>query len=295
MSGKPAAGAIRHGKDRKRVKKMDEAEGHEDVLFPERVGDRLRAARTKAGLDLADIATKTRIPQRHLAAIEAGDYTALPALTYCVGFVKAYARALNEDEVLMARDLRTELGYHTGETGVDHSDFEVADPSRIPPRALAWTALAVAILIAGAYGLWRSDIFDSVPTRETSSESMPVAPAPKAVVVANPATTATGEVILTARDDVWFRIYDRNDKVLFEGVKKAGETYAVPADADNPQIRTGRADQIKVTVGGAVAADLGPAETTVKDVGISAAALAARRAPDSALLSPGVSVPVTQP
>ena len=59
---------------------VTEGEG-ESVLFPERVGDRLRAARLTAGLDLSDVATKTRIPLRHLTAIEAGDYDLLPSIT----------------------------------------------------------------------------------------------------------------------------------------------------------------------------------------------------------------------
>ncbi len=273
---------------------MDEAEAPDQALFPERVGDRLRAARTKAGLDLADIATKTRIPQRHLAAIEAGDYAALPALTYCVGFVKAYARALNEDEVALAKDLRAELGYHSGEAGVDHSDFEVADPARIPPRTLVWTAFAIALLLSAAYGLWRGGLFDDTNMSDQSEETQPTA-APIPVQPALAQTPATGEVVLTARDDVWFRIYDRNDKVLFEGVKKAGETYAVPADADKPQIRTGRADQIKVTISGVATSDLGPAETTVKDVDVSAGSLAARRPAGPPPSSSGSSIPATQP
>jgi hypothetical protein len=96
---------------------------------------------------------------------------------------------------------------------------------------------------------------------------------------AEPATAtapATGDVVLTAKETVWARVYDANDKVLFEKEMVAGERYLVPADANNPKIRTGRADLITVTVGGKEVAALGPAERTIKDVGISAAALAAR-------------------
>ena len=71
---------------------MTEVESAEDALIVERVGDRLRAARNSVGLDLSDVATKTRIPQRHLAAIEIGDYSALPSTTYAVGFVKAFTK-----------------------------------------------------------------------------------------------------------------------------------------------------------------------------------------------------------
>ena len=45
-------------------------------------GELLRRAREQKGLSLEDIAKKTRIPQRHLASIETGDFDALPGRTY---------------------------------------------------------------------------------------------------------------------------------------------------------------------------------------------------------------------
>src|SRR3546814_3862603 len=59
----------------------------------------------------------------------------------------------------------------------------------------------------------------------------------------------------------------------------AGETYTVPADAQNPQILTGRPQALRVTIGGKEVAPLGPADRTITDVGISAAALNASPAP----------------
>lgn len=272
---------------------MTEAEGASDALIVERVGDRLRAARHGVGLDLADIATKTRIPQRHLAAIETGDYSALPSITYAVGFVKAYARAVGADEASLAKSLRVELG-HESEYRSAPQDDDIADPARVPPKWLAWTAAIVVLLVAGVYGLWRNGTFDSSTTTEVAEVSTEAA---NRITIATPeARPVTGAVVLTARDDVWFRVYDKNDKVLYEGVKTKGETWQVPADADTPMIRTGRADQIDVTVGGKQVPALGPAETTVKDVVISAAALVARPAQSGAISTSPASTPsATQP
>ncbi|OYU72437.1 MAG: hypothetical protein CFE32_23760, partial [Alphaproteobacteria bacterium PA3] len=111
-------------------------------------------------------------------------------------------------------------------------------------------------------------------------------PANSITIAAPQPKPVAGPVVLTAQDDVWFRIYDKNDKVLFEGVKKKGETYPVPTDADTPMIRTGRADQIAVTVGGQAVPALGPAEATVKDVVLTGPALVARSAPAAATTAP---------
>src|SRR3546814_8106485 len=75
-----------------------------------------------------------------------------------------------------------------------------------------------------------------------------------------PPAPPAGNVVLTATDTVWLRIYDGNDKRLFEKEMAAGETYTVPADAQNPQILTGRPQALRVTIGGKEVAPLGPAD-----------------------------------
>ena len=87
---------------------MDEVEtGQNAVPAPtERAGDILRTAREAQGLSVADIATRTRVPLRHLEAIEASDYSVLPSSTYAVGFARAYARAVGVEEVPIAQMVR---------------------------------------------------------------------------------------------------------------------------------------------------------------------------------------------
>jgi hypothetical protein len=91
-----------------------------------------------------------------------------------------------------------------------------------------------------------------------------------------------GEVILTAIDNVWVKIYDADNKPLYENEMKPGDQYHVPADANNPMIVTGRPQSIKVTVGGAAVPPLGPADRTIADVPVSARSLIARPTPPPA-------------
>lgn len=263
----------------------------EKALFPERAGDRLRAARTIAGMDLSDVASRTRIPLRHLQAIEAGDYSSFPSSTYCVGFVKAYARAVGEDEADLSRQVRIELGQDAHGYRTELQDYDDADPARIPSRTLAWTAAAAFLLVAAGYGVWRTQLIsgpeagpvEAATNRSPTPDGLPARPA----VVA---PSVTGEVALTAIEPVWVRIYDAADKVLFEKEMAKGERFVVPADVDSPQIRTGRADLIAVTINGSKVATLGSGERTIKDVGISAAVLLAR-VPANAQPEPPVARP----
>lgn len=264
----------------------DQLEGEGVHAAPKTVGQRLAEARKAAGLDLADIATRTRIPQRHLEAIEEGRYGDLPAITYCTGFTKAYARTLGLDEVAFAHDLRAELSEFGG-VAREPQFFEPADPARVAPRALAWTAAAIAILLVAGYAIFRAGLLDGLGGRdpaaiaaglEETRDAPAIAERNVSVPVAQPAAAApaTGLVVLTATQNVWLRIYEAGGKRLFEKEMLAGETYQVPADAANPQILTGRPDALRVTIGGLEVAPLGPPEKTIADVGVSAAALAAR-------------------
>ena len=61
------------------------------------LGDLLRLAREGQGLTLEDIALSTRIPKRHLEALEQNNLAALPPGPYRRGEVLAYASAVGVD------------------------------------------------------------------------------------------------------------------------------------------------------------------------------------------------------
>lgn len=248
----------------------------EATLFPTTVGEKLRAAREARDVNLADIAASTRIPLRHLEAIERGNYAQLPSSTYALGFAKAYARAVGVDEVAIARDLRVELGDRYDRVTPPPITYEMRDSSRTPPSGLVWVGLIVAVLVLVGVGLWYgTDLFrGSAP----APEGLAAEPTPTPSPSDTPTAVAGGQVSLVALDAVWLRVTDATGKKLFEKEMAAGERFDVPPDADHPIAKTGRADKIQVTVNGSNVAPLGPPETTV-ETEVSAAALLARGAP----------------
>jgi cytoskeleton protein RodZ len=243
-----------------------------DGIAASAAGAQLRAAREASGLSFADIAAKTRIPQRHLEAIERDDFQALPSTTYAVGFARAFARAVGGDEVAVAAAVRAYLEQGTRQRH-EYQAFEPADPARVPPRFLAWTAAIIALLIIGSYAMWRAasnDPVDTAPAAATEASQ----PAQKAQPVAT--APANGPVVLTATDTVWLRINDAAGKRLFEKEMAAGERYTVPADASGPTITTGRPNMLRIFIGGVEVAKLAEEERRISRVGISADALKAR-------------------
>uniref|UniRef100_UPI0013DB8FE4 helix-turn-helix domain-containing protein n=1 Tax=Sandarakinorhabdus rubra TaxID=2672568 RepID=UPI0013DB8FE4 len=122
------------------------------------VGALLAEARAERGRELADLARETRVPLRHLMAIEADDHSALPALPYALGFVKAYARAVGLEPEAVGARFRAEnrLAPHVPVA----SSLEPVDEARLPSRGLAWGALALLVLVLGGLGLYGSGAFD---------------------------------------------------------------------------------------------------------------------------------------
>jgi cytoskeleton protein RodZ len=243
------------------------------------VGVRLRNAREAAGLSLAEIASRTRVPMRHLEAIEARDYASLPGSTYTLGFTRSYAKTLGLDENAITAEMREELaqgGFH-GVTPRAPA-YEPADPARVPSRGLAWTAAGFAALLLAAYFIWRSFALSPEVATNPASKAVAEAPIKGGAGKAAPAAAApTGNVVISATDTVWVKIYDADDKRLYENEMKAGDSFTVPADANNPMIVTGLPQMLKVTIGGTEVPPLGTGERSISDVGVSAAALLARK------------------
>jgi transcriptional regulator with XRE-family HTH domain len=276
---------------------MSDFDGTSDALS---ISARLQAAREANGFTLDDIASRTRVPIRHLQHIEAGEWEALPAITYSVGFVRSYANAVGLDGTAMGVELRDRLG--GGSKTPTAPLYEPADPARVPPRALAIAAGLLALALAIGYLVWRTNAADEPDALELATAAPVVVEAP-AAPPAPPVTTqaaANDLVAVTAADDVWLRIYEADGPKLFEGAMKKGQRFEVPPTARAPQILTGRPDAVRVTVGPTEIPPLGPPRRTIADVSLLAKDLLDRRggpaaapvdAPPRAGIAPG---PVSQ-
>jgi cytoskeletal protein RodZ len=252
------------------------AELEQEQLFGTPVGERLRVAREEKGLSLDDVAKQTRIPIRHLEHIERGEWDALPAVTYSVGFARSYANVVGLDGPAIGAELREQLGGMRGPSAAP-AYYEPADPARVPPRSLAIVALLIGILLVAGYLIWRNNAVDDPGVDESAITEGPAAPAPaQASTAAAPAATATGPVVITASEEVWLRVYEPSGTSLFQGILRPGERYEVPANAPAPMIHTGRPNVLRITVGSTVIPPLGEPEQRVMGVSLKPADLVAR-------------------
>lgn len=248
-------------------------------LSPQRVGERLIAAREALGLSVDDIAERTRVPLRHLQTIEAGGTDGLPATPYSVGFVRTYASSVGLDPADLAQQFRGELGQ--APVRATPEPFEPADPARVPTRLLAIVALLIAVAIGAGYAIWRGDSLSgsgAVERERLAAGSETILPGPPLTPVPGAATTmqapaaATGPVTVTATSESWAKIYD-GPTTLFLGIMAADQSFEVPAAAADPRIWTGQPQAFRITVGGRVAPPIGTPDRIVRDVSLKPDAL----------------------
>lgn len=277
------------------------------------VGQTLKAAREERGLELADIAQSTRVPLRHLTAIEADAHDSLPALPYTIGFIRTYARTVGLPPDALAARFRSETN-KVAHTPMAIPATEPVDESRLPPRWVVAVALALLALIFAGVWAWGTGVFETAdpepvaaqaPAPEPQAEAV-AAPVPEPVVAqpapapapvdaqpaatpavpppADPAAPAVagqplpgGPVVISATEEVWFKVYDRATRQSVRmGILQPGQTYTVPADRDDLLLWTGKAGALRLTVGGKQLPPLGGPQEMVKDVSLTPASLLSR-------------------
>jgi cytoskeleton protein RodZ len=274
-------------------------------------GRLLNRKRLDRGFDLADAARATRIPLRHLEAIEKDNYDRLPAYPYAVGFVRNYAKylGLTADEVVNQFKAETTLMDPTLTATVP----EPLDESRMPSRGMIIGGLAAAAAIIGA-GAWFLSRTPEAPSAEEPVEAVgtvaPDAPASSPPVLSQSAAPPVGEpitspvvaptdtalapvdsavstpsvpsavvsgvsavgIVLRANEDSWIKVSDGVSPSLRVGILKAGDTYTVP-NVPGLKLLTGNAGGIDVFVNGKQLPPLGSKGTTAKGVPMDAARL----------------------
>ncbi|HET9336938.1 MAG TPA: helix-turn-helix domain-containing protein [Sphingomicrobium sp.] len=244
---------------------MDETDAEEVVT----VGQRLREARETKGLTVEDIAGQTRIPTRHLASLETGDWDKLPAATYSVGFAKNYASAVGLDRDEIGEQLRVEMG-GVRPMAAHPEVYEAVDPARTMPRGLVLAALGLLAVVVLAFTWLNNRSLEEEPVAEAANVEAP--PSNEMAAPPAPAPAAAGPIVLTATDAVWIEVKD-GDATLHQGELAAGQSYTVPANAVAPVLTTGKPEALRVAVGTSPAPPVGEPGRTVSGVSLKPADL----------------------
>ena len=206
---------------------------------PVSIGERLRQAREAKGLSLEDVANQTRIPIRHLQHIDREEWDALPAITYCIGFVRSYAT--------VGRPRRRRAGPRAARPDRRRSDpragRRILSAGRPRPRAAALARPdrrhhpRRPAHRASPSGAARSTARTSRPPRSPCRcpRRRRRTPQPGPPQPAQPQAVAGQPVTLVATEEVWLRIDDgAGGPALFQGIMAPGQRFDVPPTAQSP-------------------------------------------------------------
>jgi len=248
------------------------------------VGAQLRMAREAAGLSRSDIASRTKVAERHLIAIEDDRLGDLAARTYAVGFARAYARAVGLDEGQVATRVRRQLDADGSDRPTTLPSFEPGDPARVPTRRLAWIAgLGVVAVIVALLVFWSSYLSPegALPSLLPGQAAAPAAAPSVAAPSSTPAPgSSQGPVMLTATGDhVWIKVTDQTGAQVVQKELALGESWTVPDGVPGPTLRIGRPDALSITVGTTAIPPLATRPQTIDGISLAPADLLARVKP----------------
>ena len=246
------------------------------------IGNTLREARLRRGLDILDCEAETKIRAKYLRAMEEEQFDLMPSPTYVRGFLRAYADFLDLDGRLVLDEYESRFGDYAPSADPDRGRSArssaaparggASRPDREPPRRtgrprrrrrtevqLLWLAIggvmSVALLVW--LGVGSGDTGGTVPEPPATSTSTPVAPA----VVAQP-DTASAEAPMRAKktpivltgtgtNGCWVQVRAKNAKgrLVYEAIMAPGsqQTFKV---LNGIYLRAANPAELNVTVAG---------------------------------------------
>jgi cytoskeleton protein RodZ len=129
----------------------------------ERFCDELRWERERRQVSIETICDQTKVASRHLLALEAGEYGALPGGVFRKGIVRSYVTALGLDEVPWIERFEASLR-ESGTPSIDAKDWtEFAENVRRnrggseSPTGIRWMGVAMMLgsLMALGWSVWK--------------------------------------------------------------------------------------------------------------------------------------------
>lgn len=241
------------------------------------MGEVLREARHRLGVSLEEVEEYTKIRKKYLIALEADDYSELPAPVYARGFLQNYAEYLGIDPAfidklfLPPQSVQVAPEIRPAASGIPAS-------AGISLRSVVVFLLAVLGVAAIGFLYWQYATFvapsgpldggskPSVLGTPTSAPAV-IAPSPTPTALPTPSPTPVRGVEVTVRitDRSWMRVIaDGQSTPVFEGELYPGDTRTWKAK-DRIDMRVGNAGGVEVTVNGMRQGKLG-ASGEVKNV-----------------------------
>lgn len=113
------------------------------------IGEVLREARERQGLEVRDVEERTKIRLKYLRALEAEDWDALPTPAYAKGFLRTYAQLLGLDAEALVDEYRRQVEGVSGDPAYPLGD-QLLERRRRPGQRSGFNRPAILLAIGAA-------------------------------------------------------------------------------------------------------------------------------------------------
>jgi transcriptional regulator with XRE-family HTH domain len=205
------------------------------------VGEQLRQARLRQGIDLKEAENATKIRSKYLEALENEEFNVLPGRIYVIGFLRTYAKFLNIDSEKLVENLKSTIPDHEAVADQNPvSVIKVSKPGRNKTVKLLWLLILFIIIGIAIFSFnFILDFFMQSP--QETIKPIPIETAPKnmeppATPVDPPATPAQTQertgielIVIVQQDKSWISV-EADGRQEFRGIKAAGEQLEIVAE-----------------------------------------------------------------
>jgi cytoskeleton protein RodZ len=187
------------------------------------IGNSLREARVRQGLDFPELEQGTKIRGKYLRALEDEQFDVLPAQTYVKGFLRSYAEHLGLDGQLYVDEYNSR--YVVGEDDQPARPRRSAPPSRgvqVQSRVVLLTLLGIAAVTALVFVAWKRGEPQKVTPSGLGQQTPAVTPKPAAPA---PTTPAVRLIVKATKGPCWLQVHrtSASGPILFQGTLERGQ------------------------------------------------------------------------
>jgi len=234
------------------------------------IGNSLREARLRQGLDFPEIEQATKVRPKYLRALEDEQFDILPGQTYVKGFLRSYAEYLGLDGQLYVDEYNSRYIHVDEETPLrtrNTSSLGRAGP-RFESSVVLIALAAIAIVTLLVFAAWR---FGS-NTPETAipdySTEPPAAKPKRTQSAPRLASLPRARMMITgALGDSWVEVHANQPagRLLFQGTVLAGKSVMFGTERAYRRyfVRMRRPGNLRLTVNGKVRELPGPGPVLV--------------------------------
>jgi cytoskeleton protein RodZ len=226
------------------------------------IGNSLREARLRQGLDFPEIEQATKVRPKYLRALEDEQFDILPGQTYVKGFLRSYAEYLGLDGQLYVDEYNSRYVHLDEETPLrarSTSTFGRSSP-RVESNVVLVALAAIGVLTLLVFAAWKfgsgtpetaiPDFSTQPPAAKPRAKAKPKTPR-KAPAVAKARFTATG-----ALGDCWMEVYASSPagKLLYRGTVETGRSVRFGTERAYRRyfVRLGNPSNLRMRVNGRI-------------------------------------------